>query len=194
MRELMYKCEMVAERLANNPDQAFVVHHLGRLLDLVEIKRSELMELKPIPFVSLNWEAAFSWDARSDVRDATNAVTCASGMYYGETGAQWLDDLEKVTRRRFSPADLWRQWGQVQESRQRFVRLADTASARQRIDAQTTVAYSEALYDRMTRRYRRQPDRPRQFYAETRLRGLQPPRHSRSRKIPLSKYVPEPTL
>jgi hypothetical protein len=196
MRELMLKCELVAERLANNPDQAFVVHTFGRLLDLVEVERAELMAAKP-KREAPDWERAYSWHARSDVRDATNAVKCAKGMYFGESGAQWLDDLETITRKIFSGADLWRQWDTVQESRQRFVRLADTATARQRIDAQTVLAYTEALYDLMTRRYRRQSDRPRLYYAENRLRGLRPPRQSRTkpgRSRPLSKYVPEPTL
>jgi hypothetical protein len=182
MPELMEKCATVCERLAGNQDQSIVVHHFGRLLDLIEAEHADLMALKPVPFVSPDWERAFSWHARRDVRDADNALDLAKGMYRSQSHSQWLDELEEMTRKAFTLRQLWQRWTAVEQARDMLAALPADATARQRIDAEVSLRYIEALYDLISRRFYGREDRPRQYLAENRLRLRPPHRKPSNRK------------
>jgi len=176
MSDLVFTCERVCERFADNSDDAYSISALGRLLDFVERERAKLNLKKPKLFDDPKWEEAFMWDARVDVRDAERAYELAKGAYYGTSRALWLDQLEEITRKNFTLRDVWAKWYAVGEARRAFNSLPEHASARERIDTEVALDRAEAVYDRIYRRFYHLEERTRDYLAVNQLRGLRPPR------------------
>ncbi|WLA39480.1 hypothetical protein QNJ95_42695 [Bradyrhizobium elkanii] len=116
------------------------------------------------------------WECRHDVRRVYAALEVAQASYRGVSRAQWLEEQDEMEPRRVSLQQLWRLWRSVLAARQALADLGDSASNRQRIDAQTARDAAEALYDLRVRTFDGQPPRSWEERSFQRLRVLPPRR------------------